>query len=505
VLAPLAAIWGHAYSAYFYLKERRFARGKAVATGFGAVIGFVASGQARWQALAAVAGVWLAVVLLPRLFTRRFGWISLASITAAVSLPIAIAATQARLPYVLFGVAVALFVVWKHKENIGRLLDGVEPRLGERVPLAGVDKDEVACAFLIHPITPEDWWQTRRFSWAVGLYRIGLLPLGVLKRLLLLVRPIKLDTVRGIAVGDGRTVQVHLVCVPWLPEMIKAHPKLAVLRASQAAQVAKDLGARCIGLGAYWSVVGNKGQDVQAATPSIPVTNGGAYTAGTVKQAVPLVFAKLRARGIEPEQATAAVVGANGVVGFGICRQLAGRVARLVMVGTDMERLEKSANLLRRRSQKQPGAEIVTTTDIHACRDADMIFTATSTVEAVLHPEHVRPNAVIYDLGRPFDVDEAVLRMPGVTVVPGGMVRPPGKMRYRIDCHFGDGQIPACMAETILIALEECYGRVSLGEGTRGENIDYFVEAAQRYGFQVVDEAARPAPVVVGAKIPVPA
>src|SRR4051794_13675201 len=29
VLAPLAAIWGHAYSAYFYIKERKFARGKA--------------------------------------------------------------------------------------------------------------------------------------------------------------------------------------------------------------------------------------------------------------------------------------------------------------------------------------------------------------------------------------------------------------------------------------------------------------------------------------------
>ena len=57
VLAPLAAIWGHAYSAFFYLKERRFARGKAVATGAGAVIGFVAAGQVRWPALAVVAGV----------------------------------------------------------------------------------------------------------------------------------------------------------------------------------------------------------------------------------------------------------------------------------------------------------------------------------------------------------------------------------------------------------------------------------------------------------------
>ncbi|MGV3722341.1 MAG: glycerol-3-phosphate acyltransferase, partial [Actinomycetota bacterium] len=78
VLAPLAAICGHAYSAYFYLKERRFARGKAVAAGLGAVIGFVASGQVAWPALAIIAAVWAAAIVLPKLAQRRWGWVSLA-------------------------------------------------------------------------------------------------------------------------------------------------------------------------------------------------------------------------------------------------------------------------------------------------------------------------------------------------------------------------------------------------------------------------------------------
>jgi acyl-phosphate glycerol 3-phosphate acyltransferase len=503
VLAPLAAIWGHAYSLFFYVKERRFARGKAVATGAGAVIGFVASGQVGWPALAAVAGVWAAAIALPKLFTGRWGWVSLASILAAVSLPIACAAVRAPLPYVLFGIAAAVFVTWKHKENIGRLLDRVEPRLGERVPLAGVDSDEVSCAFLIHALTPEDWWQTRRFSWAVGLYRCGLLPLGVLSRLMLLLRPIKTDTIQGIRTPDGRTVQVHMIVAPFLPEQIKARPKLAIRRAIQGARLAKELGARCYGLGAFWSVVGNKGLDVQQAAPFIPVTNGGAYTAGTVKQAVPAVLDKLRARGVDPSRATAAVVGANGVVGFGICRQLAERVARLVLVGTDQARLDKSAGLMRRRFGRS--VEIVATTDIAACRTADMIFSATSTVQPVLFPQHVKPGAVIYDLGRPADVDASVLEMEGVTVIPGGVVRPPGAMRARLDTHFGEGCIPACLAETILIALDECYDRVSLGEGTKSENIDYFVRAAERYGFEVVDEAARPAAKAPVTRAPAPA
>jgi len=513
VLSALAAIWGHAYSAYFYLLERKFSRGKSVATGAGAVIGFVVAGQVGWPALAVVVGVWLGLVVAPRLFTRGFGWVSLGSIVAALILPVAVAGVRAAPAYVLFGVAVALFVVWKHKENIGRLLDGVEPRLGEKVPLAGVDEDEVSCAFLIHAITPEDWWQTRRFSWAVGLYRAGLLPLGVVKRLILFCRPLKMDTIHGIQVSDGRKVQVHLIVVPWLPDQIKAHPELAVQRATQAARMAKDLGARCLGLGAFWSVVGNKGLDVQKAAPFIPVTNGGAFTAGSIKPAVPLMFGKLRDRGIEPEEVTAAVVGANGVVGFGLCRALVGQVARLVMVGTNAERLERSAATLRRRAQRLPGGngaapahpagpEIVTSVDPAACREADLVFTATSTVEAVLYPEHVKPGAVIYDLGRPADVDASVLRVPGVTVVPGGIIRPPGKMRGRLDVHFGDGLIPACMTETILIALDECYDRVSLGEQTKAENIEHFVQLADRLGFQVVDEATRSTPLLAAAGIP---
>jgi predicted amino acid dehydrogenase len=377
--------------------------------------------------------------------------------------------------------------------------------LGEKLPLAGIDKDEVAAAFLIHAMTPEDWWQTRRFSWARPLYRAGLLPSGVLKRLFRLVKPMKVDVVHGITARDGRTVICYLLCIPLLPEDIKASPKLAVKRAIQGAQMARSLGARCMGLGAYCSVIGNKGLDVQKAVPEMPITNGGAYTAGTVRDAVPMLLTKLRARGVEPDEAVAAVVGANGVVGFGVCRQLAWKVKKLIMIGTDLSRLEKSAAILRRRMEKHPGAEIVITTDRSACREADMLFTATSTVEPVITKEMVKPGAVIYDLGRPADVHTDVLEVPDVTLIPGGVIRPPGNLTCRLDTHFGPGLIPACMAETLLIALDECYDRVSLGEGTKAENIEYFVEAADRLGFVLVDEVARPETEPAKATDPVPA
>lgn len=502
VLSAVAALAGHAYSAFFYIKERRFARGKAIATGLGSLIGLLIVGKIPALGLIIPAGIWAAVVLGPRPFVGRWGFVSLGSILAASAVPLVFSLSHAAMPYILFGVGMAVFVLWKHKENLGRLLDGVEPRFGEKMPLVGLDTNEVPCAFMIHPITPDDWWQTRRFSWARKAALSGLLPMSVARWLMTLVRPMKVDAIRGIELSDGRQVVVYLIGVPLLPEQIKALPELAVERAVQAARLARELGAGVLGLGAFWSVVGNKGEDVQRQAPKgFHVTNGGAYTAGTVRLAVPMVLEKLRERGVQPEQARAGVVGANGVVGFGISRDLANHVGTLVMIGTNQERLDKSAALLRRRCS----AEVVTSTSMDSCRDCDVIFSATSDPQPVIFPKHVREGALLYDLGRPADVDESVHSVPGVYLFPGGVIRPPGRMSGRLDVHFGRGLIPACMAETILIAVDAAYDRVSLGDRTLTENIDYFVRRGEELGFRIAEELpdAPPvpviAPVVVGA------
>jgi acyl-phosphate glycerol 3-phosphate acyltransferase len=492
VISAAAAIAGHAYSAWFYLRERKFSRGKAVAAALGADIGFLWIGAVPPAGVLAPLGVFLATVFGPWLFRRRFGFVSLGAILAVVSMPPLLACLHVELPYLIFTGAALLFIVWKHKENIGRILDGVEPRLGEKPPLAGLDHDEVACAFMIHPMTPDDWWQTRRFAPLAPLYRARLLPLSVLERLTRLVRPMKMDELRGIQLADGRRVRVYLLAAPLLPRQIKQEPELAVRRAIQAAELARDLGATVFGLGAYWSVVGNKGEEVQAHA-DIPVTNGGAYTAGTVKAAVPAILARMRAEGVRLDSVTAGVVGANGVVGFRVSHSLLDQVGRLVMIGRDMERLERSAARLRHRANE---TEVVTSTSLDALRDCALVFSATSEPDPVIFAPHVRPGALVYDLGRPADVDESVTSVPGVEIVPGGTVRPPGTLSQRLDIHFGRGTIPACLAETIIIALERCPERRTLGDNSTTENIEYFVRRAQELGFVVVDRVIQEAPLV---------
>jgi len=387
----------------------------------------------------------------------------------------------------LSALALFLLALWRYKENLGRILEGTEPKLGEPLPLPS--EKQVVCAFLIHPLTLEDFWQSPRFRWLRPLVRLGLLRQEWIERLAERFRPMKVGEVRGVRTADGREVLCHLISAPLLPHQIKAKPELAVRRAIQGARLAKELGATVVGLGAFWSVVGEKGKRVQEAVPGIEVTNGGAYTAGTVRAAIPKILAHFAQSGKDLKGATAAVVGANGVVAFGIARQIAPLVERLILVGRDLERLKRAAESLRKNLERKGEApEILATTEIAAIREADLVFTATSDPAPVIYPEHVKPGAWIYDEGVPPDVHPSVREVPGVRVIPGGVVRLPGEARATLDLHFGaPNQVPACLAETMILAAEEAFDRKSLGGEVRAENIQFFVERAEALGFRVVD------------------
>ncbi|MGB7414223.1 MAG: glycerol-3-phosphate 1-O-acyltransferase PlsY [Thermosynechococcaceae cyanobacterium] len=114
ILAGLAAILGHSKSIWL-----SFQGGKSVATGLGILL------MLNWQVGLATFGVFGLVISLSRM-------VSLSSISAALALPVLMVVLQQPLAYILFGVAGGLYVVWRHWANIERILEGTEPRLGQK-------------------------------------------------------------------------------------------------------------------------------------------------------------------------------------------------------------------------------------------------------------------------------------------------------------------------------------------------------------------------------------
>jgi glycerol-3-phosphate acyltransferase PlsY len=111
ILAGAFAFLGHVYPVWL-----RFKGGKGVATFLGIALAF------SWPCGIAFALVWLAAFAV----TRHS---SVGGMTAAIATPVT-AAVINRSDLTLVFLLLALIVLWKHRANVERLLDGTEPRFG---------------------------------------------------------------------------------------------------------------------------------------------------------------------------------------------------------------------------------------------------------------------------------------------------------------------------------------------------------------------------------------
>ncbi|CAG1003235.1 glycerol-3-phosphate acyltransferase PlsY [Anaerolineae bacterium] len=111
-LVGLAAFMGHLFPVYL-----GFRGGKGVATGLGVM-----------AVICPLATLLSAVVFAVVAYFKRY--VSLASMLAAAMLPVFFSFFPRGKNYVGMAVVVAVLVIWKHKDNIKRLVAGTENRIG---------------------------------------------------------------------------------------------------------------------------------------------------------------------------------------------------------------------------------------------------------------------------------------------------------------------------------------------------------------------------------------
>lgn len=116
LVCGIIAVAGHAFSVFV-----RFRGGKGVATAAGVMLGLTPA------ALGVAAAVWVVLVFLT-------GYVSVGSIAAAAVFPVAVLLLErpTRPEILWLDTAVALAIIWFHRSNIRRLLNGTENRFGRR-------------------------------------------------------------------------------------------------------------------------------------------------------------------------------------------------------------------------------------------------------------------------------------------------------------------------------------------------------------------------------------
>ena len=115
ILSSVAIIIGHMYTVFLNFKG-----GKGVATAVGI-----------YAALSPISLLIAAIAFGVTIYFTKI--VSLSSIIAAIVLSVAVFFSPLDIQIKVLTIALAVFVIYKHKSNIKRILDGTESKKGEKV------------------------------------------------------------------------------------------------------------------------------------------------------------------------------------------------------------------------------------------------------------------------------------------------------------------------------------------------------------------------------------
>ena len=111
VIAAVAVILGHSKSIFL-----NFTGGKSVASGVGTILAL------NWQVGLIIAAIWGVITYFSK-------YVSLGSIIALAISPFLMYFLDGRLAYVAYCLLGAIYIIYLHRENIGRLLRGEENKV----------------------------------------------------------------------------------------------------------------------------------------------------------------------------------------------------------------------------------------------------------------------------------------------------------------------------------------------------------------------------------------
>lgn len=332
-----------------------------------------------------------------------------------------------------------------------------------------------------------------------------------------------------ITSASGEVVELNLVGVPYTAEQIisrvrggEAKDVLELMKS--AYEYAKELGVSQVGFTGYSSIATNNCTAI--TEDSAGLTSGNSLTAALALDAL---HSAMEDNDIEAESSTLAVVGGAGNIGKILAEIEAEQFAKLILIGRQgsERRLKKLAsriceqaydslltdgsvrgiaktleehcllNNLYFESGKDAAEyflnsdlEIVkVSTDMGELKGARAIITATNTPDDLIYPEHLAHGSgeptVISDVSVPADVSKEVLNLENVSVLNGGRVLLPLEQSLNVvGMPLQEGELYACMAETILLGFEGIKESFSYG-ALEKEKVKKIRRLSHQHGFKV--------------------
>jgi predicted amino acid dehydrogenase len=293
----------------------------------------------------------------------------------------------------------------------------------------------------------------------------------------------------NIVSPTGAEAEGWLISVGGTPkEMLSRSPEFTYRRLLQASKMAEKMGAQIMGLGAFTKVVGDAGITV-ARRSSLPITTGNSYSASGALWAAADAMRRMGLVHINKHNKKVAaktmVIGASGSIGSVSARLLAMSFDEVYLAGRTLSKLDElKASILK----ETPDAKVFTTIDYNELlADMDMIVTSTSGAgKEILDIMRVKPGCVITDVARPLDLPASdVAKRPDVLVIESGEIDLPTKVKGMKSISLPPNVIYACLAETIVLALEGRFEVFTVGRDTEWEKVKEIYKLGIKHGMKL--------------------
>ncbi|HMN92424.1 MAG TPA: saccharopine dehydrogenase NADP-binding domain-containing protein [Hydrogenophaga sp.] len=293
----------------------------------------------------------------------------------------------------------------------------------------------------------------------------------------------------NIVSPTGAEAEGWLITVGGTPrEMLARSPEFTYRRLLAAADMAEKLGAQIMGLGAFTKVVGDAGVTV-ARRARIPITTGNSYSASGALWAAADAMKRMGLVKLHPQtkkvMAKTMVIGATGSIGSVSARLLAMAFQQVVIAGRDLAKLEQlKASILK----DAPDADVVCSDNYdELLGEMDMIVTSTSGAgKKILDIMKVKPGCVITDVARPLDLPpEEVAKRPDVLVIESGEIELPTQVKGLKSIGLPPNVIYACLAETIVLALEGRFEVFTIGRDTEWPKVKEIYRLGLKHGMKL--------------------
>ncbi|MCC7441122.1 MAG: aminotransferase class III-fold pyridoxal phosphate-dependent enzyme [Bdellovibrionales bacterium] len=278
--------------------------------------------------------------------------------------------------------------------------------------------------------------------------------------------------------SNGERVQLQLMGIAigssFFEKCLRSGDRTALRKVQEGViRAMREEGATHLGLGQYTSIVSDNGL-LLSLDRQWNVTTGNSLTAGFALRSLEQA---LERRGRRLDDCRVGIVGVAGNICNTLAQLVADRASALTVV--HRESLKVSPKFQRAVAEVVKNSRlsldaIHATSDLADLNACDAVILGTNSSRQLLLPEHLKNGAVVLDISVPSNIHPSVFELrPDVDCFQGGYARMP--LGQKLGSRFvpiAEGEIFACMAETLATALDGHQGRLSFGPLSKASVLD---------------------------------